>query len=85
MVWMPGEIKGKSWKFACPYYGPFRVVSPTNAEVVLVVKPDEETIFVSLMQASYTMLRGVTGCFLDRSFSVYTTTANLSEKQDKKA
>ena len=50
MVRMPGEVKGKSRKFARPYHGPFRVVSvtPTNAEVVLVDKPDEDTIFVSL-------------------------------------
>ena len=50
MVQMPGEVKGKSWKFARPHHGPFRVVSvtPTNAEVVLVDKPDEDTIFVSL-------------------------------------
>ena len=50
MVRMPGETKGKPWKFARPYHGPFRVVSitPTNAEVVLVDKPDEDTIFISL-------------------------------------
>ena len=51
MVRMPGSRdKGKSWKFVRPYHGPFRVVSitPTNAEVVLVDKSDEDTIFVLL-------------------------------------
>ena len=50
MVRMPGDIQGKSWKFARPYHGPFRVVSvtSTNAEVVLVDRPTDDPIFVSL-------------------------------------
>ena len=52
MVKMPGEIKGKSWKFARPFHGPFRVVSvtPTNVEVRLVDQPSAEPIFVSLQR-----------------------------------
>ena len=40
MVYMPGEVKGKAWKFARPYHGPYRLLSitPTNAEVRLIVQ-----------------------------------------------
>ena len=50
MVHMPGTIKGKAWKFARAFYGPYRViaVTPTNAEVRLVDKPEEASIFISL-------------------------------------
>ena len=43
MVHMPGTIKGKVWKFARAFYGPYRVltITPTNAEVRLVDKPEE--------------------------------------------
>ena len=52
MVKMPGDIKGKSWKFARPFHGPFRVISvtPTNVEVRLVDQPKAESIFVSLQR-----------------------------------
>ena len=38
MVYMPGTVKGKTWKFAQQYHGPYRVlaVTPTNVEVKLV-------------------------------------------------
>ena len=50
MVHMPGEVKGKSWKLARPFHGPYRVLSltPTNAEVRLVDRPTSESIFVAL-------------------------------------
>ena len=50
MVHMSGEVKGKSWKFARPYHGSFRVVSvtPTNAEIKLVDQLHVEPILVSL-------------------------------------
>ena len=50
MVHMPGTVKGKAWKFARAFYGPYRVVAltSTNAEVRLVDKPEENTIFVAL-------------------------------------
>lgn len=50
MVHMPHEATGKAAKLARPYFGPYRIVSitSTNAEVRLVDKPDEPTIFVSL-------------------------------------
>ena len=50
MVYMPGAVKGKAWKFARPYHGPYRVlaVTPTNVEVKLVDQPKEPSIFVSI-------------------------------------
>ena len=50
MVYMPGEVKGKVWKFARPYHGPYRLLSltPTNAEVRLVDHPSEKSKFVPL-------------------------------------
>ena len=45
MVYMPSERK-----LARPYHGPYRVlkVTPTNAEVSLIDRPREPSIFVSL-------------------------------------
>jgi hypothetical protein len=50
MVHMPSEVQGKAWKLARPFHGPYRVVAttPNNAEVVLIDKPKEQSIFVSL-------------------------------------
>ena len=50
MVYMPGEVQGKDRKLVRPFHGPYRVVSltPTNAEVVLVDRPREPSIFVAL-------------------------------------
>ena len=50
MVHFPSAVQGKAWKFACPYFGPYRVISltPTNAEVRLLHRPDEATLFVAL-------------------------------------
>ena len=50
MVYMPGDVSGKSWKLARPYHGPFRILSvtPTNAEVQLIEKPEEPSLFVAL-------------------------------------
>lgn len=50
MVHMPGSVKGKVWKLARPFHGPYRVISvtPTNAEVWLVDQPGADAIFVSL-------------------------------------
>ena len=55
MVRMPGEIKGKSWKFARPYHGPYRVVpvTPTNAEVVLVDRLNDDPILVLQIRPCY--------------------------------
>ena len=49
MVYMPKDVSGKTWKFARPYHGPFRVVSitPTNAEVQLIDGTDP-SIFVAI-------------------------------------
>ena len=50
MVHMPHVSTGKTAKLARPYFGPYRVLSltSTNAEVRLVDKPDDASIFVSL-------------------------------------
>ena len=41
MVHMPSEVQGKTWKFARPFHGPFRVLSltPTNAKFDLSTNP----------------------------------------------
>ncbi len=46
MVYMPGEVQGKTWKFARPYQ--VFSITPTNAEVQLVDEPKSESIFVLL-------------------------------------
>ena len=50
MVHMPGEVQGKAWKLARPFHGPYRVIAltPNNAEVSLIDKPKDQSIFVSL-------------------------------------
>ena len=45
MVYMPGDVAGKSWK---PYHGPFRILTPTNAEVQLSEKPGDPSLFMAL-------------------------------------
>lgn len=50
MVHFPSALRGKAWKFARPYYGPYKILSltPTNAEVQLVDHPNKESLFVAL-------------------------------------
>jgi len=50
MVYMPSEVQGKTRKLARPFHGPYRILTltPNNAEVVLVEKPNEPSIFVAL-------------------------------------
>ena len=50
MVYMPKEVSGKDRKLARPFHGPFRVVSltQTNAEVQLVVRPEDPPLFVAI-------------------------------------
>ena len=47
---MPADVGGKDWKLARPFHGPYRIVSttPTNAEVQLIERPSEPTLFVAL-------------------------------------
>lgn len=49
-VHMPGDVRGKAWKFSRPFHGPHRILelTPTNASVRLVDRPQDEPIFVSL-------------------------------------
>ena len=49
---MPSELQGPTWKFACPFHGPFRILSltDTNAEVKLIDEPHSSSIFVSLQR-----------------------------------
>ena len=46
------RIHGEAAKLAHPFFGPFQVLSvtPSNAEVRLVDRPDKRSIFVSLSQ-----------------------------------
>ena len=50
MVFMPAEAQGKAWKLSRPFHGPYRVLktTPTNAEVRLVDRPEDDSIFVAL-------------------------------------
>lgn len=63
MTYMPSEVQGKSWKLARPFHGPYRIISltPTNAEIRLVDKPTDPSIFVSLsrLRPCYTELQDV--------------------------
>ncbi len=47
---MPGDVRGKAWKFSRPFHGPHRILelTPTNANVRLVDRPQDKPIFVSL-------------------------------------
>ena len=49
-VYMPAAKRGKAYKFAKPFSGPYRIVSLYNngAEVQLIAKPRSETIRVAL-------------------------------------
>ena len=50
MVFMPSRVQGKDRKLARPYHGPYSVlkVTPTNAEVALIDRARNPSIFVSL-------------------------------------
>ena len=50
MVYMPAETQGKTWKLSRSFHGQYCVlkVTPTNAEVQLVDRPAEESLFVNL-------------------------------------
>lgn len=66
MVYTPSAVKGKAWKLARPFYGPYRVLAttPTNLEVKPVDKPDAESIFVSLnrIRPCYPELPDISWC-----------------------
>ena len=66
MVYMPNAVRGKAWKLARPFYGPYRVMAttPTNLEVKPVDKPEAEAIFVSLdrIRPCYPELPDVSWC-----------------------
>ena len=67
MVYMPSAVKGKAWKLARPFYGPYRVLAttPTNLEVKPVDKPEADAIFVSLdriIRPCYPELPDVSWC-----------------------
>ena len=50
MVYMPSEVTGKNRKLARPYHGLYRIVAvtPTNAEVKLIERASEPSIFVAI-------------------------------------
>ena len=82
LVYMPHESTGKTAKLARPYFGPYRVlnVTPTNAEVRLVDRPDDPPIFVSLdrVRPCYTELP-------DRSWSGHRSKRKRKRKSSVKA
>ena len=47
MVFMPSEVTGKDRKLARPYHGPFHL-TPNNAEVQLIERPQDQTIFIAI-------------------------------------
>ena len=50
MVYFPDQVKGKAWKLARPYHGPYEVLAltQTSAEVHLANSSQEGVIFVAL-------------------------------------
>ena len=78
MVYMPSTVQGKDRKLARPYYGPYRVLktTPTNVEVVLVDKPQEPSIFVSLNR--------VRRCYDEMESETWTGTSKKSRKKRQK-
>ena len=77
MVHMPGEVKGRAWKFSRPFHGPYRViaVTPTNVEVKLVSRPDDQSIFVSLSR--------VRPCYAEMSASGSVWTGHGAKKSKR--
>ena len=67
MVYFPNVVQGKAWKFARPYYGPYTILSrtATNAEVRLVDRPTDGTIFVALER--------VRPCYAEMTNEVWTS------------
>jgi len=58
MVYMPAEVQGKTQKLARPFHGPYGFVSLTtsSAEVILVEKQSEPSIFVALNRVQETLV-----------------------------
>ena len=81
MVHMPGKIRGKAWKFARAFYGPYRIltITPTNAEVRLVDKPEEQSIFVAIDR-----LRTCPGEMKDVSWSGHDRSGSLQSLNQKR-
>ena len=75
MVLFPNEVKGKSWKLARPYFGPFTVISATstNAEVKLLHSSDDNSIFVSLDRVRL--------CYDEMTDDVWTGTTKCTRKK----
>ena len=75
MVFMPSKVQGKDRKLARPYHGPYRVlnVTPTNAEVTLIDRPRNPSIFVSLTR--------VRRCYDDMDDHSWTGSDKKSQKK----
>ena len=78
MVHMPGELQGKDHKLARPFHGPFRVLkmTPSNAEVVLVDKPRDPSIFVALNRVRL--------CYPEQSDETWTGPRKRRKRRGKK-
>ena len=68
MVYMPSEVQGKDRKLAHPYHGLYRVlqVTPTNMEGVLLDRPKDTSVFISLTRVAKGMRRWRTNLGLDQ-------------------
>ena len=78
MVFMPSETTGKDRKLARPYHGPYRVVNltATNAEVKLIERPKEPSIFVAIDR--------IRKCYPEQSNVTWTGRKRKSTKQSRK-
>ena len=78
MVHMPAELQGKDHKLARPYHGPYRVlkVTPNNAEVSLVSKPSDPSIFVALSRVHL--------CYPEQTDETWTGPKKRRQRKKKK-
>ena len=79
MVFMPSETTGKDRKLARPYHGPYRVVNltDTNAEVKLIEKPKEPSIFVALER--------LRKCYPEQSNATWIGRKRTSSKKNRRS
>ena len=79
MVYFPNQVKGKAWKLARPYFGPYKVLSltPTNAEVQLMNAPNDGSIFVSLDRVRL--------CYEEMTDDVWAGPSHRTPKRSQKA
>lgn len=79
MVFLPSETTGKDRKLARPYHGPYRVISltATNAEVKLIEKPKEPSIFEAIDRFRK--------CYPEQCNATWTGRKNKSRSKNRKS